>query len=361
MSRIATSAPGKLILFGEYAVLEGEPATVMAVDRRARVILEPSGGERFSVFAPGLIPEPASFVIAEDGRLDWVDSDSETVDRLVLVRQLLTAMTRSGMLGPRPPAPFTAELDTREFFMEAEDGRQKLGLGSSAALTAALASALAGWCGRGELLEQPLEWLRSLLALHREFQGGRGSGVDLAASVLGGTLRYRLDGSGAVAEAEAIELPDGLHLACLFTGHAASTAGYLARLDEARRRDPSAVEAALERLGAVARSAVDGLTAARVGEVLDCVDAFCEALEELGRAARLDILSEAHLKLRELATRSGVRYKPSGAGGGDIGIAFSDDADALARLESAARTAGFVPLDLTVDPTGLNYNFVPGT
>jgi phosphomevalonate kinase len=33
----AASAPGKLILTGEYAVLFGAPALVMAVDRRATV------------------------------------------------------------------------------------------------------------------------------------------------------------------------------------------------------------------------------------------------------------------------------------------------------------------------------------
>jgi phosphomevalonate kinase len=353
MSRIATSAPGKLILFGEYAVLEGEPATVMAVDRRARVLLEPSGSARFSVTAPGLISEPAVFVIGEDGRLDWLDSDPEAVARLSLVRQLLAAMRKLGMLGPRSPVPFAAELDTRAFFLETAGRRRKLGLGSSAALTAALASALAGWCGRSDLLEQPLEWLRALLTLHREFQGGHGSGVDLAASVFGGTLRYRLDQAGAVAEAEAIELPDELHLVCLWTGRAASTADFLARLEESRRSGPAAVNAALERLGAASRSAVDGLNAARVGDVLACVDEFSEGLVELGRAARLDILSDAHVELRELATRSGVHYKPSGAGGGDIGIALSDDTDALARLTAAARTEGFVPLDLSVDSTGL--------
>ena len=41
MDRIEVSAPGKLILFGEYAVLFGAPAAVAAVDRRAVVTLLP--------------------------------------------------------------------------------------------------------------------------------------------------------------------------------------------------------------------------------------------------------------------------------------------------------------------------------
>ncbi len=42
---IKTTAPGKLILIGEYVVLEGAPALVCAVDRYAEVMLvEKEGG-----------------------------------------------------------------------------------------------------------------------------------------------------------------------------------------------------------------------------------------------------------------------------------------------------------------------------
>ncbi len=43
--RITASAPGKLVLSGEYAVLDGAPAICMAVDRRARVTISASGEE----------------------------------------------------------------------------------------------------------------------------------------------------------------------------------------------------------------------------------------------------------------------------------------------------------------------------
>ncbi len=38
--KVIADAPGKLVLLGEYAVLEGAPGLVVAVDRRARVVLE---------------------------------------------------------------------------------------------------------------------------------------------------------------------------------------------------------------------------------------------------------------------------------------------------------------------------------
>ena len=44
MRRVA-SAPGKFVLSGEYAVLDGAPAICVAVDRRAVVTIETHGGD----------------------------------------------------------------------------------------------------------------------------------------------------------------------------------------------------------------------------------------------------------------------------------------------------------------------------
>ena len=54
--RIIASAPGKIVVTGEYAVLVGAPALVAALDRRARCTMEDTdaGGWTFTThgFAP---------------------------------------------------------------------------------------------------------------------------------------------------------------------------------------------------------------------------------------------------------------------------------------------------------------------
>ena len=41
--KISATAPGKLVLLGEYAVLENSPAIVTAVNRRATITIEQTG------------------------------------------------------------------------------------------------------------------------------------------------------------------------------------------------------------------------------------------------------------------------------------------------------------------------------
>jgi phosphomevalonate kinase len=67
----------------------------------------------------------------------------------------------------------------------------------------------------------------------------------------------------------------------------------------------------------------------------------------------MPIVSEAHRRLRNLAVRCGVRYKPSGAGGGDFGIAFSNDAGRLEDLARRVAAAGFSVPGLEIEPGGL--------
>jgi len=351
--RVALSAPGKLVLLGEYAVLRGAPAVVMAVNRRARVELAPSGSELWSVTAPPLVADTIQFSLAADGSLRWLADPAGVPRRLELVEHLLGSMVAAGLLDPRSLPPAAATLDTRALFENVGGEGLKLGLGSSAAVTVALASALAQWGGRGELLVDPLRWLGSLLALHRGLQGGRGSGVDLAASLLGGVVSYRLGADGSVAAADPLAMPAGLHLVVVWTGREADTGSMLRRL-EVRLADGNAtVEAALDRLAELSVAGSEAFRFGRVGALLEAVDAYCEAMESLGRAAGLPILSAEHDALRRLARRHGATYKPSGAGGGDLGLVCSSDRETARAAAAAATAAGFHIVPLRLDPSGL--------
>ncbi len=343
------------MLLGEYAVLFGHPAVVLAVNRRARVDLGPAGAEGWSVAAPGFQPTRVGFELDRTNGFRWREPAAEAAARLVLVEKVVGSLVASGHVAPEAPAPASLTLDTREFFHPAAGGAAKLGLGSSAALTVALAEALRRWPPGGA--PRPAIDLARLLDLHRSVQGGRGSGVDLAASVTGGVVEYRLTDAGREPSVSPLTLPKDLHLIFIWTGRSASTGGFLARLDEEMTDDGGAIAALLDDLGRISAAGIADLRAGRTPGLLGKVRDFGSAMEELGRAAGIPILSDEHLELRRLAEGAGVCYKPSGAGGGDLGIAFTDDPERAESFAAGAADAGFPPLDLQIDPFGVDSEF----
>ncbi|NOZ93493.1 MAG: hypothetical protein GXP47_01985 [Acidobacteria bacterium] len=348
---IEATAPGKLILLGEYAVLFGAPAAVLAVQRRARVRLTPSEDRAWHVRAPGLAPGEARLRIEPGGGISW--EKAEDARRLGLLELLLRGLHDMGILEPSKLPPLEVLLDTRQFFQEGVPGRPKLGLGSSAALIVATATALVAWAQGGDAAEVDTSWLAELVELHRRIQGGMGSGADVAASLLGGTLRYQLHGEARRPEASPVRPPTGIQLRFIWTGRPASTGDYLERLHRALEDHPTTTGRHLEALGELSDTGIAQLEADDGEAFLETVESFWHALDRLGRCLGLPILSPEHVKLHELASRAGVRYKPSGAGGGDFGIAFGERPEPLEHFVRLAAAGGYHPLQLEVAKEGV--------
>lgn len=327
--RVLATAPGKLVIAGEYAVLEGAPALVLAIDRQAHVTLEDSDGGDYEISAPGLGIHAAHGRLDASGRMRWPALEATATESLGLVSAILETLGAED----RPP-PFRASLDTRAFHADG-DRRRKLGLGSSAALTVALASAIRALGRRGA------PSLDTLLAAHRRAQDGHGSGLDVAASLHGGLLRYRVhDGQPRIAPAA---WPQELQWCCVWSGRPASTSFFLQRLAAWRAQAPARHAAAMRELGDCATAAADATDAAAL---LEAVAAYALALERLAAASGLDIFCPEHRALAALAARLGVAYKTCGAGGGDVGIALTTDAARLQAFRQAAGAAGFAVLAL---------------
>jgi phosphomevalonate kinase len=297
---------------------------VAAIDRRAVVTLRPFAGSGWEVAAPGFgLIDTLLRGIGDSGSIDLVNLPS-----------------------------LAATLDTRAFFESAGGWETKLGLGSSAALTVAFVSALEVWAG-DDLATEKEGRLQELVDLHRGVQRGAGSGIDVAASLLGGVIRYQLAGDGSVAEAAPLALPEILQMVFVWTGRSASTGDFLGRLRACRREEPQEVNPVLEELGVVSTDGVGILADGDAEGFLDVVDVFWRVLDQLGVAVGMPILSDEHHALRRIAVDCGVRYKPSGAGGGDFGIGFATDAAAAAEFTSRAEASGFRALELGIDHSGL--------
>lgn len=320
MTLICSSAPGKLVLSGEYAVLDGAAAISMAVDRRAIVTVVPRDGDCHAVTAPGFSDSESLFT-GESGELSWQVGGED----FALFEQVWAA---TGMAS-QEPLSFT--LDTGAF---REDGI-KTGVGSSAALAVALVAAMSAISGE--------DGAGVARRAHREFQGGSGSGVDIATSLAGGVIEYRIRGNAGLH----VALPEGLCYAVFWSGVAADTRGKLERLQE------QPATAARTALGEAAEKFAAVFREGSVPRILDELDNYMEVLRRFDADYDLGIFDAGHAHLVESAAAHGAVYKPCGAGGGDVGIAVTAAEESLASFTDAAVALGFRRLDMNLDLQGV--------
>lgn len=338
MSRIIASAPGKLLICGEYAVLDKAPALVAAVDVRARCELVPGelvSGDRSSwrVQALPLDPAPAEFRCSAAG-VEWSDQPVELLDAALAA---LTPERRARL----QDSGGTLRIDTSAFFIK----DCKLGLGSSAAALAAVCGAL--WEFTGGLPDES-EAFATLQSAHRAWQGG-GSGADIAAALSGGVLLYRREPRIAAP----VALPDDLEILPVWTGTPASTADFLAAIDAFQQREPGEFLAKMKVLEMEAEEAALAVSSGDAATLFEALGDFGGALRALGEAADLPIWSPEHLAIREVVEAAGGVYKPSGAGGGDFGLALCRDKDTLEGVKSSVSSAGYATPELRFGARGL--------
>ena len=325
LALVESSAPGKLVLSGEYAVLDGAPAICMAVNRRANVKIEATGGDHHTVSACGLSPDIGQFR-SSNGNPEWLAAGED----FALVDQIWRAVEA------RPETGLTLELDTSAF-VDARSG-VKIGIGSSAALAVALTAALC------EISASPANTESAAHEAHRAFQGGRGSGVDVACSFAGGVIEYRRGDTTSPR----VKWPQGLYCTMLWSGVPAATSGKLEQLGKcATLPSRAALADAADRVAGVWRSAT-------VDAILNEYREYTMALRTFSDDHDLGIFAAGHAGLTDAAETAGLVYKPCGAGGGDVGVVFGDDAAAIAAFIKDAVPAQMMVLDMSMDPNGVH-------
>ncbi|HPC84266.1 MAG TPA: hypothetical protein P5234_11425 [Thermoanaerobaculaceae bacterium] len=344
---IAASAPGKAVLLGEYAVLEGAPALVMAVPVRAVVKVRATGDRLCTLEAPDLGVRGQRFHF-DRTRVRWVPRPAPPV--AARLRVLGAVLSDQQLRAPGGVGSCAIETDTRAFVSPAG---VKFGFGSSAAVAAAAWAALTALAdGRPP---SPAAVLAAVLEAHRAAQRGAGSGVDVAASCLGGVLEYRLEGRGRRRRLECrrVAWPERLRIVAIHTGEAASTPEFVRLVRELARRDRTAYRELMSALAELARAGCAAVQHGDMQALLATSRAYCGLMGELGRRSGADILSAAHLRVQALVEREGAAYKPSGAGGGDFGVALTEHEAVAARVRAAAAAAGLSAMDLVPDPRGV--------
>ena len=292
-----TFAPGKVVLTGAYAVLEGAPAIAAAVSRGA---LADS-----SRAAPKPTPE-------------------------------VEAALGAGAAAPHVDAQ---AMFTRE--------PRKLGLGASAAILVASLAAVEADAGAdlssAAVRERLFERAR---AAHAKAQSG-GSGVDVAASVHGGVIRYVID-----QPVKRVALPPGLEVHVFACATSARTSDLRAEVDRLASTDPSTHRACLDELGAIAVDAARAVDTADGAAFVESLRRTARALARLGDAANVGIVPAGFDDLEAIAARAEASFSGAGAGGGDVAVYVGPSGPSFTFVERA-HALGLFAIDLSLDYKGV--------
>ncbi len=346
-SSICVKSPGKLILLGEYAVLEQAPALVTAIDRHCIVKIAPLYNSTFQIRTGNLNLPEIQFTLDSNGDAYFRTPMSDKTERqLRFVLSMLKYVTQRN--GKIPGA--SIEINTAPFYHKTTG--HKFGLGSSAALTVSLLSALMEYMNKH--IEQEDIYREAFLA-HRHAQGKLGSGTDIAASATGGVMSYTMPESieKLNGQVKPLSWPEDLHFITIWAGYAASTRSFVSNVNIFRDQQIAKYDSIMNTM---MKLSYEGSKAFEMGDT----DAFLNIVEDfknqeyiLGQESDTEIISDVHQEISRMVQNAGGTYKPSGAGGGDIGVAFCKDSSTAERIRHVISESMFDVMNLRMNPTGM--------
>jgi len=305
---VTASAPGKLYLFGEHAVVYGEPAVAAAIDRRATVTVEAREDDHLRVDAEDLTLD--GFTV-EYGRTASDDPDVDVSESLIeaATGYVDAAVAQARDAADAPDAGFDVTIES-EIPLGA-------GLSSSAAVTVAAIYAATRELGV-ELT--PGDVADRAYRVEYEVQDGNASRTDTFCSATGGAVRVEGEDRRSL---DAPELP----LVVGFDGGAGDTGALVGNVRALREEYEFAADTV----------AVIGDLARRGEDVL-----LAEDFEELGRLMNFNhgLLSALGVSSRSLdamawAARDAGAYgaKLTGAGGGGCIVALDPTEETRTALQ----------------------------
>jgi phosphomevalonate kinase len=333
---IEIEVPGKVFLSGEYAVLAGAPAIVLAVDRH--LIGRANPAVKASIRAMGSVVSRSPGGTWQPSALPFATAAYEVA---------------SAYLGNAPDL----ELDLMDGELRTPGGH-KLGLGGSAATVVAITRLLLGPKANADLV------FRLAATAHALAQEGEGSGADVAACSYGGAIEYRRtspplplgEGRGeglsafppslfraAIDSAPSPDvqfLPSPAEVLLSYSGSSAETKGLVSRVSAWASAHPREFAEFVARSAAATEGVRDALSAGDVARLGRAIQASGELLIGLSVKSGLPIVIDAHRRIIAVARSAGAAGRVAGAGGGDMCVVVGAS-ESLARAEKQLVGEGF--------------------
>lgn len=276
------SAPGSLMLFGEHAVLHGSQAIVYAIDKHITVTLLSRSDRIIHIKA------------AKFGEHKFKISNFAVKPPFQFV---LTAIAKY-----LPNLPSGFDLLIKSEFAE------NIGLGSSAAVTVATLKVLQEWL---KLVSKPMQLVKEAREIVQKVQGV-GSGADVAASVFGGVIVYKMN------PLKIKRLTNKPPLTVVYSGKKTPTAEVIHKVAALQKRHPQLFAALYQLINQCVTKAISAINSQnwpKLGGIMNIHQGLQDAM-----GVNNEALAALIFNLRQDSHIYGAKISGSGLGDCVIGL-----------------------------------------
>jgi len=337
---VRISAPGKVHLIGEHAVVYGEPAILAAVGLRMSVEAEKSDsirvtGSKIHNDIEWDVQETKEF--AKNIEKLWEESD-RTKDFSKLFSRVKGGIFKKAIIGT---ALNEFGIDSGITLNMQSDIPTSSGLGSSSAVAAIIIKAIADAYGISALLEK----VNEITYKCEQYVHGNPSGGDNTAVVHGGIVWFErnLDGGANRIETLQREIPHKLHgFVLAYIKRPEKSTGELVSM--VRETDPSVRDPAIKAIGEAARKMRSALRERDSEKIKSLINTAWENLRIFGLS--VPEADDLIAKIRE----SGGAAKLCGACGGGMMLAYHENPETIKNI---IKEAGFSPMEVELGVEGI--------
>lgn len=363
-------APGKLILLGEYAVIEeGMPAVVTSISKSIYCYIRESAKILFTSKRIDISKVEFEY---NNKKLTLV-SDVPNIDVLSFSKNAIEITLRyleeSGYKLKKFELNILSDLSSKHGI--------KFGFGSSAAVTASIVGAILYLHGIEIDKGVNRDVIFKLSAIAHFISQGSGSGLDVAASVYGGLLVYQsyttdwlrkkttnlnsvknlVDEKWHTLKCEKINYLIDFYPIIGWTGKAASTKHFLEKVKKVKDSDNEDYKIFYANFLKTSKTIVSAFVQGIKNDKKELIDKAIIAnrtlLLDLAKKSEVELETPTLTKLIVIARKLGFASKFSGAGGGDCGYAMMYNLEMEDKLKAEWKKNGIEPLNVEKEEKGL--------
>ena len=327
--RVKRTAPGKVFLSGEYLALEGGSAIILSTKQRSSVSIE-DHEKPYNLFYSSVIDQYFEFSVNDNFEVDWVENDPQSFGLFISLAICELKIK---------PSKALISIDTNEFYSSGK----KIGLGSSASIAAAIINVLDEYFNL-QLSESAK--IQKAVNIHALSQDNFGSGLDVITSCAdSGVVECNLKMANE-HKWRSLKWPSDLYIKGVITSDQSSTKMMIEKYNRGKDSNQiffNKLYSEINHLLNQISTAWDTQNSAKIIELMQTYNTF---INQLNEKFNLGIFSDEHKRLIELARSADIFYKPSGAGGGDLGLVITNSEKKLTHFLSVLSDSNFPVIDL---------------